>query len=86
MIVRREKNRERSQNPSKESLCLEEGKIYTFLMSESEETSSHKKKMAKKKMRLLKCYKHHAVFESQKGIRQSYRYWDVEKLLLGEPR
>ena len=86
MIVRREENRERSQNTSKESLCLEEGKTYTFLMPESEETSSHKKKMVKKKMRLIKCYKHHAVFESRKGIRQSYRYWDIEKLLLGQPR
>lgn len=76
---------ERPQNPTKESLRLEEGKIYTFLVSESEETSP-RKKLVKKKMRVIKCYKHHAVFESRKGIRQSYRYWDIEKLLLGEPR
>lgn len=76
---------ERPQNPTRESLCLEEGKTYTFLMPESEETSP-KKKIVKKKMRLIKCYKHHAVFESKKGIRQSYRYWDIEKLLLGQPR
>lgn len=76
---------ERPQNPTKESLCLEEGKTYIFLMSESEETSP-KKKLVKKKMKLVECYKHHAVFESEKGIRQSYRYWDIEKLLLGEPR
>ena len=54
-----------SGNPSKESLRLEEGKIYTFLYHEKP---------------------HHAVFESSKGIRQSYKYWDIEKLLLGEPR
>lgn len=76
---------ERPQNPTKESLCLEEGKTYIFLMSESEETSP-KKKLVKKKMKLVKCYKHHAVFVSKKGIRQSYRYWDIEKLLLGQPR
>ena len=43
-------------------------------------------KLKKKKMKLIKCYKHHAVFESEKGIRQSYRYWDIGKLLLGQPR
>lgn len=34
---------ERPQNPTKESLCLEEGKTYTFLIQESEETSPKKK-------------------------------------------
>lgn len=85
MRLGRGKNWERPQNPTKESLCLEEGKTYIFLMPESEETSP-KKKLVKKKMKLIKCYKHHAVFESPMGVRQSYRYWDIEKLLLGEPR
>ena len=85
MRLGRGEHRERPQNPTRESLCLEEGKTYIFLMSESEETSP-KKKLVKKKMKLVKCYKHHAVFESKKGIRQSYRYWDIEKLLLGQPR
>lgn len=34
----------------------------------------------------MKCYRHHAVFEDEKGMQHSYRYWDIEKLLLGEPR
>ena len=76
---------ERPQNPTRESLRLEEGETYTFLVSEAEKESP-RKKLKKKKMKLIKCYKHHAVFESQKGIRQSYRYWDIEKLLLGELR
>ena len=75
----------RPENPTRESLRLEEGEPYTFLVSEAEEKSP-RKKLKKKKMKLIKCYKHHAVFESEKGIRQSYRYWDIEKLLLGEPR
>lgn len=83
MIVRREWGK--PENPTRESLRLEEGKTYTFHVPEAEETSP-RKKLKKKKMKLIKCYKHHAVFESQKGIRQSYRYWDIEKLLLGEPR
>lgn len=75
----------RPENPTRESLRLEEGETYTFLVSEEEEKSP-RKKLKKKKMKLIKCYKHHAVFESEKGIRQSYRYWDIEKLLLGQPR
>ena len=76
---------EKPDNPTRESLRLEEGETYTFLVPEAEEKSP-RKKLKKKKMKLIKCYKHHAVFESEKGIRQSYRYWDIEKLLLGEPR
>lgn len=75
----------RPQNPTRESIRLEEGETYTFLVSEAEETSP-RKKLKKKKMKLIKCYKYHAVFESEKGIRQSYRYWDIEKLLLGQSR
>ncbi len=71
-----------SGNPSKESLRLEEGKVYTFIYHEKPDPG----RTIKKKMRLLKCYPHHAVFESSKGIRQSYKYWDIEKLILGEPR
>lgn len=70
-------------NPSKESLKLVEGEVYTFKFSKTEEGE---KKQKKKRMRLVKCYKHHAVFESLMGVQQSYRYWDIEKLLLGEPR
>lgn len=76
---------ERPQNSPKEALGLEEGNTYTFLMSESEETRPGKRKV-KKKMKLIKCFTHHAVFESQRGVRQSYQYWDIEKLLIGEPR
>lgn len=43
MRLGRGKNWERPQNPTKESLCLEEGKTYIFLMPESEETSPKKK-------------------------------------------
>ena len=74
-------------NPSKESLKLVEGEVYTFKFSEIEEgKKKQKKKQKKKRMRLVKCYKYHAVFESPTGVQQSYRYWDIEKLLLGEPR
>ena len=76
---------EKPENPTRESLRLEEGETYTFLAPEAEEKNP-RKKLKKKKMKLIKCYKHHAVFESEKGIRQSYRYWDIEKLLLGQPR
>lgn len=74
-----------SENATKESLQLEEGEVYTLIFV-VQKNASEKKIKKKKRMRLLKCYRHHAVFEDNKGIRQSFGYWDIEKLLLGEAR
>lgn len=74
-----------NRNPNRASLGLQEGEVYTFIIREKLEEYGKKRKV-KKRMRLVKCYPHHAVFENEKGIRQSYRYWDIEKLLLGQPR
>lgn len=73
------------ENATKESLKLQEGETYTLIFVVQKNASTKKIKM-KKRMRLIKCYRHHAVFEDNKGIRQSFRYWDIEKLLLGEAR
>ena len=78
-------NRRSSQNPTKESLKLEEGEVYTLIFVVQQ--NANKKRVKKKqRMRLLKCYKYHAVFEDTKHMLHSYGYWDIEKLLLGEPR
>lgn len=63
---------------------LKEGYIYTLIFFEREDGKIINP--VKKRMRLIKCYKHHALFESSKGIRRSFRYWDLEKLLKGEQR
>lgn len=73
------------ENPSRESLRLEEGEVYTLIFVETNNTRKKQRKK-KKRMKLLKCYGHHAVFEDAKGMQHSFRYWDIEKLLLGEPR
>lgn len=73
------------KNPTKESLGLTEGEVYTLIFV-VQQNAAKKKVKKKKRMRLIKCYRHHAVFENSKGIRQSFRYWDIERLLLGEPR
>lgn len=73
------------ENATKESLKLQEGETYTLIFV-VQKNASTKKIKTKKRMRLIKCYRHHAVFEDNKGIRQSFRYWDIEKLLLGEAR
>lgn len=74
-----------AENATKESLKLREGEAYTLIFIER--TEEGKKRVQKKRrMRLIKCYRHHAVFEDTKGMQHSYRYWDIEKLLLGEPR
>lgn len=70
-------------NPTAKSLQLVEGETYTLIFTVQE---SAKKEKKKKRMRLLKCYPHHAEFKDEKGIQRSFRYWDIEKLLLGEPR
>lgn len=74
-----------AQNPTKESLKLEEGEVYTLIFT-VQENASKKRVKKKQRMRLIKCYKYHAVFEDTKHTQYSYRYWDIEKLLLGEPR
>ena len=73
------------ENATKESLKLQEGETHTLIFVVQKSASEKKIKM-KKRMRLLKCYRHHAVFEDDKGMQHSYRYWDIERLLLGEQR
>lgn len=73
------------ENVTRESLRLEEGEVYTLIFIERPEEGGRMKRI-KKRMRLLKCYRHHAVFEDTKGMQHSYRYWDIGKLLLGESR
>ena len=73
------------ENATKESLKLQEGETYTLIFVVQKSASEKKIKM-KKRMRLLKCYRHHAVFEDDKGMQHSCRYWDIERLLLGEQR
>ena len=74
-----------AENATRESLKLKEGEVYTLIFVVQQNANKKRVKM-KKRMRLIKCYPHHAVFEDNKGIRQSFRYWDIEKLLLGEAR
>lgn len=73
------------ENATKESLKLQEGETYTLIFV-AQKSASEKKIKMKKRMRLLKCYRHHAVFKDDKGMQHSYRYWDIERLLLGEQR
>lgn len=74
------------QNPTRSSLRLEEGEVYTFKFKVPSEDGHRKSTVINRRMRLVKCYRHHAVFESGTGVRTSYRYWDIQKLLLGEQR
>ncbi len=62
-----------------EDLKLAEGEVYTFLMKDE---NLIEQKTVRKRMRLAKCYPHHAVFESEKGIMRSFQYWDIQKMLM----
>lgn len=54
---------------------LVEGNTYTFYIEKGPST------IVKKKVKLLKCYKHHAMFELNNGIRQCFRYFDIARYL-----
>jgi hypothetical protein len=45
---------------------------------------SEKHTAIKKRMRFLKAFPHHALFENPYGIKRSFTWWEVEKLLKGE--
>ena len=63
---------------------LTEGKIYTFYYHKivgNGKESPTQRIVKKKRMRLIKCYRHHALFENPIGIRQSFIYWDLARLL-----
>ena len=74
-----------AENATKESLKLEEGEVYTMIFV-VQQNARAKKVKKKQRMRLIKCYKYHAIFEDTKHMQHSYRCWDIEKLLLGEAR
>lgn len=75
----------KSRELSPEALGLIEGEVYTMVFLERLD-GTKKTRAVKRRMRLVKCYRHHAVFESPVGIQQSFRYWDIKKLLAGESR
>ena len=81
----RERRYSPAENITREQLKLKEGEAYALIFIERPEEGG-KMKRIKKRMRLIKCYRHHAVFEGAKGMQHSYRYWDIWKLLSGEPR
>lgn len=66
---------------------LVEGKVYTFIRLCEERRRGEKKSRPtrrKQRLRLIKKYIHHAQFENAIGIRRSYTYWEIGKLLSGE--
>lgn len=62
---------------------LEEGKVYTFIRREKGK-QGEKAMVQKERWRMIKAYPHHVQFENQFGIRRSFQYHDIGKLLHGE--
>lgn len=63
---------------------LIEGKVYTFKRLRGRNDGNNAPQIVKKRMRLIRKYPHHAQFEDEFGIRISYRYFDIQKMLDGE--
>jgi hypothetical protein len=66
-------------------LGLIEGKIYTLRFRQQLE-GNKRYAVIKKRMRFLKAFPHHALFENSYGIKRSFTWWEVEKILKGEQR
>lgn len=58
------------------------GQRYPLIFWEPIDKNTRKHKVVRK-MKLVGIYPHHAQFE-YRGIRRSYPYWDLRKLLKGE--
>lgn len=55
------------------------GRTYTLLVKERNEKEAAKIVPYRKKLTGL--YRYHALFENEKGIRQSYIYWDLARMI-----
>lgn len=64
-------------------LGLIEGEIYTLRFRQQLE-GNKRYTVIKRRMRFLKAFPHHALFENPYGIKRSFTWWEVEKLLKGE--
>lgn len=58
------------------------GQRYPLIFWEPIDKNPRKHKVVRK-MKLVGIYPHHEQFE-YRGIRRSYQYWDLRKLLKGE--
>lgn len=60
------------RNPERPAICI--GAEYTII--------KHGDKESKKiKYRAVKKYKHHVVFEDERGIRESFIWWELARCL-----
>lgn len=53
--------------------------MYTITIVQTE--ANGRKIKSKKRMKLVGKYKYHAQFESDKGIRQSFTYWELQRII-----
>ena len=61
---------------------LKEGEIYTFKFWDQSETGY--KETVTKRIRLLRKYRHFALFEYGSGIRECFDYLTIRKMINGE--
>lgn len=57
---------------------LQEGKVYTLTIMRKPDKIYIP---TKERWRLIKCYRHHALFENRFGTRQSFKYPELKKML-----
>ena len=61
---------------------LQEGENYNFCFWDQSESGY--KEAVRKSIRLIKKYRHFALFEYASGIRECFDYWTIQKMINGE--
>lgn len=59
-------------------------RTYTFLKRTTFE-EGRKKIIRKERMRLVGTYTHHAVFRTKNGFLRAFQYFDIDRMLKGQP-
>lgn len=59
-------------------MILKKGQIYKLKIKNGEDGA-----VRIKKMRLLEAYRNHALFENEHGIRESFTWMELRKILAG---
>jgi hypothetical protein len=65
-------------------MVLKEGEVYTFRFRRYEEDNPFSKDIVSKRVRCIKKYTHHALFEHTNGIKECFTYWEITKAMKGE--
>lgn len=60
---------------------LVNGRMYSFKVYTYDDENQFEKKFVVKRMKLIRKYRHFALFESKHGIRECFLWQDIDRML-----